>query len=67
MAAIAARVTSLDGRTGDVSVGAKYTAVAGLGFQDCATPFAVIEELTSVRRHRLGRAVPAGWTGDGGL
>jgi hypothetical protein len=47
------------------AVGAKHTAIARPRLQPYAAPLAVIEELASVGRHRLGRLVGAMRTGDG--
>src|ERR1700733_11351680 len=52
---------------GHAPIGAEHAAIPGFGFQDRLAAFAVIEELAGIGRHRLRRAVPAGWTGDGGF
>jgi hypothetical protein len=40
-------------RTRHRSVGAKHATVARKGVEPFATPFAVVEELASISRHRL--------------
>src|SRR6185437_14336688 len=57
----------LDRRTRHRTIRAEHATVAGLWLQARTTPFAVIEELASVRGHRLRCSMAALRTGDGGL
>jgi hypothetical protein len=41
------------------SVRAKHAAIAGKGFEPFAAPFAVVEELAGISRHRLDGLMPA--------
>jgi len=57
----------LDGWAGDGPVGAKDTAVTRFRLQQRAAAATVIEELTGVHRHPLGRLVSATRAGDDGM
>ena len=56
----------LNWRAGHAPIGAEHAAIPGFGFQDRLAAFAVIEELARVRRHALGRLMPAFRAGDCG-
>jgi hypothetical protein len=56
----------LDRWTWDRAVRTKYAAVSRFRFEPSATAVAVIKELASVGRHRLGRLVPVDRTRDHG-
>jgi hypothetical protein len=47
----------LDRRTGNRTIGAEHTAIAGERLQSFSAALAVIEELAGVGRHRLDRSM----------
>ncbi len=66
-ARIRSATSLLNRRTRDVAVGTEHAAVAALGAKDGAAVPALVEDLAGVRRHRLGCAMLAMGTGQGGV
>jgi hypothetical protein len=60
-------IRALNRRARNVAVGAEDAAIPSLGLQNRSAGLAVIEELTSVGRHRLQRAMAAVRTRKGGF